>query len=225
MRRIISMLISAVYSLFAGTGFTLPKQDDYYFGNVDGEGAYFQPDISETDIQYKLLYDEVRGFTDSGAYCDITRRQTDRPTWVELSDKERGMTDLPGVFDPVYVPTDDESNYTVDVEAGNGSITYTIHVEAEVCAPATGTIVTSHYACNYGSEMTYSFSLSGSSDSYVVEITGAKCWYCCSHKEEPADGRYTATTTDSLRGKDMRTGDVLCISKEGTKIVVKRANV
>ena len=55
-----------------------------------------------------------------------------------------------------------------------------------------------------------------------MTISDAKCWYCCAGKKEPADGLYQATTSDSLKGKSMRAGDVLCVGNKGTTITIVR---
>ena len=103
--------------------------------------------------------------------------------------------------------------------------TFTINVaeDVNITAPAAGEINTSHYACDGGSTMEYLITWSDG-NVYTMTISGAKCWYCCAHKSVPEGESYTATTSDSLKGKAMRAGDVLCVGKEGTTISIVRTN-
>lgn len=101
-----------------------------------------------------------------------------------------------------------------------------------ICAPGEGTIETSHFACDFGSELLYRFN-AGTYDAPVwvnMSIKGAKCWYCCRDKNpedsnsgvhvDPDTGalRYTANSKDSLKGREMHTGDLLVVATKNTTV-------
>lgn len=215
MKRMLALLCAAVYSIFAGVGFVSPKADDFYFDPVTGEGAYFQVDVAATGENYRSLYSQVYGVSGSRAdVCDTTRRQDSREVWTPIKDAYPSYTS--GWNSSLYEPVEEGTSAS---QIQNG-ISYTIQEDGvNICAPAAGTINTSHYYCDYGSRMEYLMSFSDGS-TYTMTITGAKCWYCCANKAEPADGRYTATTSTSLKGNTMRAGDVLCIGKSGAVITI-----
>jgi hypothetical protein len=97
--------------------------------------------------------------------------------------------------------------------------------DANIYAPAAGKINTSHFACDYGHYMEYMVErVTGGEATVLMTIKNAKCWYCCRNKAAPEDGRYTATTKDSLKGQAMRTGDLLCVGQPGTTITLYRIN-
>lgn len=226
MKKLIALACAAVFAMFAGVEFVLPKDDEFYFNPATGTGDYFQVEIASSDVDYQSLYGQVHGFNWGGQeMCDTTQRQDSRDSWKSLGDDGAisaafGNAALSGLYEPVQ--TGDGA--TVETLA-SGGVKYTITTDGDVniCAPASGKINTSHYACNYGSYMEYIISLSDG-NTFVVTIEGAKCWYCCAGKSKPEDGRYTATTNDSLKGKAMRTGDVLCVGKSGTTIIITKAS-
>lgn len=216
MKRMVALFFAAIFSIFAGVEFVLPKDDNFIFADENGSSAYFLPEKSG-EVQYKSLYGQVFGVNGSGAeMCDTTPKPGDRPEWVELSTRVSDWS--AGIFDPVYVGDDSK----VEVTTSANTIKYVLSGEIEICAPASGTIETSHFSCDWGSKMTYTFSLVDG-NSYTMEIEGAKCWFCCAHKEPPENGRYTATTSDSMKGKAMRAGEVLCIGKEDTVVLITRS--
>lgn len=225
MERIVSLLVAAIYSAFSGIGFTLPKEDNFFF-NSDGANYYFQVEQNTSDVHYKSLYQQVHGFEWSDAeLCDTTRRQDDTrkgewPTVCEL-----GLADVDAWSDALNIYSPVAPSDKVEMSSEKNSITWKVKEDVtediNICAPAAGKINTSHYACNYGSHMEYVISQLNGTE-FVLTIDGAKCWYCCAGKKVPDDGRYSATTTDSLKGKSMSAGDVLCVAKAGTVITLER---
>lgn len=213
MKRMITLIITALFSVFAGVGFILPKEDDFYFNSKGNMEAYYQTSSADEDIQYKQLFQSVRGYqADQKEKCDTTRRQEPRPEWVEVSTHSKGFP--AGVWDPVYVK---EGSATVK---GSGStVTYTLEGPANVCAPVAGIINTSHYACDYGKYMEFVSTLADGTK-ITTTIKNARCWYCCMNKTPPADGRYTATTPTSMKGQSMRTGDILVAGQAGTTVTL-----
>lgn len=225
MKRLIALMCAAIFSMFAGIEFTLPKTDEFYFNPATGEGDYFQIDVAAADVDYRSLYGQVRGFSASGAeLCNTTQRQDTRERWDTLSTHagsvpaEWNVLGLAGIYDPVLVP----ENATVE-KTSNGYMKYTIVSDEDVniSAPAAGKINTSHFACNYGSYMEYVIELSDGGV-FTITIEDAKCWYCCANKKAPEDGRYIAATSNSLKGKSMRAGDILCVGKKGTTVTIAR---
>lgn len=213
MKRIITLIIAALFSMFSGIGFVLPKEDNFYFNPKAGMEAYYQTASSDEDIQYKQLFQNVKGYsTDKKDACDTTRRQEPRPEWVEVSTHNKVFP--AGVFDPVYVKDGD-----VDVKSNGSSITYTLNTAVNVCAPVAGKINTSIYACNYGKYMEFVSTLSDGK-TITTTINNARCWYCYMNVQPPADGRYTATTPTSLKGQPMRTGDILVAGQAGTTVTM-----
>ena len=212
MKQLVALLCTALFSVFAGVGVVLPKEDTFYFNPATGEADYFQ--VSEMgEVDYRGLYSSVRGF--SGAEveaCDTTPRQDTRDAWEEIP--------MGGIWQGLYSPIA-SGKFTSEKLSGRDGIRYTVNVSEDVniTAPAAGTISTSHFSCNYGSTMEYVIRLSDG-NVFTVTIDGAKCWFCCAKKTEPENGRYTAATNDSMQGKAMRAGDILCVGKEGTTVTI-----
>ena len=221
MRRILSLILAALSSMFSGVDFVMPKDDNFLFASSEHQ-TYYQVEKSASDVQYKNLYGQVRGFDWGEAeLCDTTRRQDDTRggKWPTVKDVAgEGWEDAQNIFAPVVV-TDQ-----IKADAKENEIVWEVNDTKEdinICAPAAGKIDTSHYACNYGSSMTYKINqLNGTT--FILKIEVAKCWYCCAKKKVPDDGRYTATTSDSMKGNTMSAGDVLCVAKNGTKITLTR---
>jgi len=155
--------------------------------------------------------------------CDPTPRQDTRDSWVEIPDVS-GLSGIGDIWRGLYSPVT-EGKYTATKMSTKDGATFTINVaeDVNITAPAAGEINTSHYACDGGSTMEYLITWSDG-NVYTMTISGAKCWYCCAHKSVPEGESYTATTSDSLKGKAMRAGDVLCVGKEGTTISIVRTN-
>ena len=184
MKQLVALLCAALFSVFAGVGVVLPKEDTFYFNPATGEADYFQ--VSEMgEVDYRGLYSSVRGI------------------WQ-------------GLYSPIA-----SGKFTSEKLSGRDGIRYTVNVSEDVniTAPAAGTINTSHFSCNYGSTMEYVIRLSDG-NVFTVTIDDAKCWFCCAKKTEPENGRYTAATNDSMQGKAMRAGDILCVGKEGTTVTI-----
>lgn len=218
MKHLISLLIAAVYSVFAGIGFTLPKEDDFV-QNAESP-AYYSP--AEGSEDYRSLYSSNRGFNTQGAEpCNTTPRLDDRVNWKKLSavimdwgEAESLKTVLGDFWSPVA------DGAWSSLTTSSGGVTFVLGQETNVCAPKAGTIQTSHFSCDYGHRM--DFSIQTVQGNFTMTITGAKCWYCCADKEEPEDGRYTAVTSDSLRDKELAEGYVLCVGKEGTIVTIMK---
>lgn len=200
MKRIFSLILAAFYSLFAGIGFNLPKDDNFYYNAKDP--TFYSPTIG--DVDYQSIYSSLYGASWSRAEsCDTTLYLDDpieRSTFGDLAGGDIGLASC-------YRPL---AKDTYEVVVSDKSITFTVTEEgARITAPLLGTINTSHFSCDYGATMEFLFSYNGVS--YVMRITDAKCWYCCASKQEPSDGRYTAVTGDSLKGKEVAAGYVLCV--------------
>lgn len=221
MHRVFALLVAAIASIFTGAGFALPKEDEFFF-NTEEDSFYYQVTESESDVHYKNLYDQVRGYEWGDAErCETTRRQDDTrqgewPTMAELAGE--GWSDAQNIFAPMLVS--DKVSLTCDKSKAVFTVADDAKDDINICAPAAGEINTSHFACNYGSHMEYVIKQTNGTN-FIVRIDGAKCWYCCAHKTVPTDGRYTATTKDSLKGKTMSAGDVLCVAKAGTTVTVE----
>jgi len=211
MKRIFALLAALLFSTFSGIEYAAPKDDLFSYG----DDFYFQVPKSEEEVQYRQLYQSVYGYTrDSVEKCDTTRRQESRTEWVNIKEH---ASDFPyGVWDPVYV---DGTKATVEVK-DSSHLTYTLHGEVHIFAPSPGRINTSHYSCDYGHFMEYVSTLTNGK-SYRMTIKDAKCWFCCAHKKTPEDGRYTATTSDSLKGYSMGVGDFLCVGQDGTTVTIE----
>lgn len=230
MRRILSLILAALSSMFSGVDFCVPREDNFLYSTNEVQ-TYYQVEQSTSDVQYKNLYGQVRGFDWGEAeLCDTTRRQDDTRNgeWPTIKDiAGSGWEDAQNIFAPIVT-----NDYITLEKSTKDKLVWKIGKDkskteeeslsdVNICAPAAGTIDTSHYACNYGSMMTYKIEqLNGTT--FLLKIEGAKCWYCCAKKKVPDDGRYTATTSDSMKGKTMSAGDVLCIGKEGTEITLSR---
>lgn len=212
MKRLIAMLTALLFSAFAGIAYVTPKYDDFYYG----DDAYFHVPNTEGsgDVMYKQLYQSVFGTTDNSVErCNTTRVTESRTEWAQVSSHNPNFNSL--LWDPLYA---DSSIVTV---AGDGDVvTYTLSAEANIFAPASGEIASSHYACDYGHKMDFKSVLSNG-EIYTTHIEGAKCWYCCAGKTPPEDGRYTATA-GTLKGQAMAAGEMLCVGKEGTVITITR---
>lgn len=222
MRRLIALLFAALFSVFAGVEYVLPKDDNFYMSSVEGDQPYFKVD-EDGEVLYKSLYRTARNVSLSEAeMCDTTPRQDTRDSWVEIPDVG-GLSGIGDIWQGLYSPVA-EGKYTATKMSSKDGVTFTVSVDEDVniTAPAAGKINTSHFACDGGSTMEFVITWSDG-NVYTMSITDAKCWYCCAHKEEPEDGRYTATTNDSLKGQAMSAGDVLCVGKNGTTITIVRA--
>ena len=208
MKRLIALLFAALFSVFAGVEYVLPKDDNFYMSSVEGDQPYFKVN-EDGEVLYKSLYRSARHTNlDAAEMCDPTPRLS-------------GIGDIwRGIYSPVA-----EGKYTATKMSTKDGATFTVNVaeDVNITAPAAGEINTSHYACDGGSTMEYLITWSDG-NVYTMTISGAKCWYCCAHKSVPEGESYTATTSDSLKGKAMRAGDVLCVGKEGTTISIVRTN-
>ncbi len=98
-----------------------------------------------------------------------------------------------------------------------------------ICAPAEGTINTSHYACDNGHTMQYQFEYVFPNNKHctvLMKIEDAYCWYCCRHKDPKGPGAtmvdgvpwFKANTGDSLKGKQMHAGQLLVMANKDTAI-------
>lgn len=231
-RKALALLLAAIFSIFAGIEIIKPKNDEFSV-NVSG-ATYYEP--VKDEVNYTLLYTEMFGSNDAAAEkCKTQPTHTERESWVQFSDA------YPNFYVPVY-----QADGTEFSEANPSSINFasehkfSFHMDGEpkvgedtefyICAPASGTIETSHYACDYGHRMTYTFTLNEVDSNgravvvpYVMTISGAKCWYCCKDKKVPDNFMYQANTQDTLQGKKMSAGDLLCVGHEGTTVVIGRA--
>lgn len=216
MKRLIALLCAAIFSIFAGIEFILPKDDNFYLDSSPGAAPYFK--VNEAgEVDYRSLYSSVKGFDYAGVeMCDTAQRQDTRDEWVELST-------VGAIWQGLYSPVA-EGKYTSETLTTKEGVKYTISVDEDVniTAPAAGEINTSHFANDYGSSMEFVIKWSDG-NVFTMTISDAKCWYCCAGKKEPEDGLYQATTSDSLKGKSMRAGDVLCVGNKGTTITIVRA--
>ena len=223
MKRLIALLFAALFSVFAGVEYVLPKDDNFYMSSVEGDQPYFKVN-EDGEVLYKSLYRSVRHTNlDAAEMCDPTPRQDTRDSWVEIPDVS-GLSGIGDIWRGLYSPVA-EGKYTATKMSTKDGATFTGNVaeDVNITAPAAGEINTSHYACDGGSTMEYLITWSDG-NVYTMTISDAKCWYCCAHKSVPEGESYTATTSDSLKGKAMRAGDVLCVGKEGTTISIVRTN-
>ena len=226
MRKLISLMCAAIVALFSGVEFVLPKDDLFTFNGVSDVGdSYFELDPASSEVSYAGLYAEVYGYeADEVEKCETTPKpDMERKTWdFIIPDDYKGETKLQRTFyDPVDVNAkNDDDSPKVEKELTDDGVKYTLHGELNISAPAYGEINTSHYACNYGKRMQYLIT-AYSENQYIMTIENAKCWYCCAHKTEPSDGRYTAATGSSLKGQRMDSGDILCVGQEGTTIDIR----
>lgn len=209
MKRLLNLAGAVVFSLFAGMGFVLPKLDAYF------PASYYQVSVNPEDENYHALYSSVyHSNADSEESCKTERRQGTRESWLTITEAHSLNWDA-NLYEPVAADA-------AEITVRGDTITYTLIGEVDICAPAAGTINTSHYACDYGSTMEYLITFRDGS-TYTLRISDAKCWYCCAHKAYPEGGKYTATTRESLCGQTMRVGDVLCVGKAGTTVSITRA--
>lgn len=217
MSKVITMCLAAVFSLFMGLGVIQPKEDSFHFGSEDTAAPYFLPAIQSADIQYKALYGELFGSsTEIAELCDTTAVFGDVGTYTEI-----GLR-MPSWSAAIYEPVDASDGDKVTITTvGTSSITYVLNETMDICAPARGTIQTSHFNCDYGSRMDFEIVLSDGF-SYLMEIRDAKCWYCCANKTAPDDGRYTATISDDLKGTTMQAGELLCVGDVGTTVKISQ---
>lgn len=226
MKRLFSIVVAALYSLFAGVGYVDPLPDEFYFRTDTAEAPYYQPDIVSGEKDWKGLYGSTYGTTTNPAEaCDPVPEQDTRDEWkllVEMSTRS-GAAFPYDWSSSLYFPIDLNVSYEVEFVDDYVIITLLGDEDVNITAPAAGYINTSHFACGYGKYMEYVISFSDGSI-YTVNIQNAKCWYCCAHKTPPEDGLYTATTTDSLKGKKMSVGDILCVGKAGTTITISFNN-
>lgn len=107
-----------------------------------------------------------------------------------------------------------------------------------ICAPEAGTILTSHYGCDYGHTMDYEFAKDG--NTYLMHIENARCWYCCRNKKATdandidADGcmwnestqqwYYQANTLDSLQGHQCTAACLLVLGTVNTQITFTKTS-
>ena len=230
MRKLFAILLAALFSVFAGVEIIVPKNDNFNL-SLDGEGIYYQPgkesDQSQPMLNYTYIYNVMYGGSNSNEpKCEINPTTMDRAEWPK-------DTQHLALFSPVYQKDGTEIEGVSFELNDNHAWSYT-HEGSEdfyICAPSSGYIATSHFACNYGSEMQYIFNVdeydektnTASVVTYQMTITGARCWYCCRNKPVPDDGKYVATTSDSLKDKPMGAGNLLCVGCKGTKVVITRA--
>ena len=217
MKRLLLTFLAALFTLFNGLDWVPPKVDTFTYNTEEFEAYYTPPE--EGDSDYTALWREMHPSSGSDVErCDIA-------PWV-VSNRTEWNPIAAGKLD-VYIPTTNKEDgtelaWTFDENSNVYSYEHTAESEIYIAAPASGKIMSSHFACDYGRSMEYIFAWAG--QQYALSITNAKCWYCCRNKKEPVGGRYTATTSESLQGKDMPAGALLCVGQQGTKIVIGKVS-
>ena len=217
MKRLVAGLLAALFTLFNGLDWIPPKVDSFTYDTEDFQAYYTPPE--EGDSDYTALWREMYPSQGTSVeYCNTA-------PWV-VSNRTEWST-LEDFGFAIFLPTSNREDgteipWTVDSE--NSACMYEAPSDSEtefyICAPATGTIATSHFACDYGRSMTFVFPYQG--DTYVLTVSGAKCWYCCRDKKEPESGLYTATTSNSLKGTTIPSGGLLCVGWGGTKVTIAK---
>ena len=59
MKRLIALLFAALFSVFAGVEYVLPKDDNFYMSSVEGDQPYFKVN-EDGEVLYKSLYRSAR---------------------------------------------------------------------------------------------------------------------------------------------------------------------
>lgn len=88
--------------------------------------------------------------------------------------------------------------------------------ESYIIMPYDGTLLTDS-TTNNGHSMEVLCTVG--SKTYKLKFTKMKCWYCDVGRTEPDNGKYVHTS-DNQKGKSFKAGNVLGLSKEGTKVIV-----
>lgn len=246
MKELLSIVMSVMFSVFSGLEIIAPKADAFLLNTPDAH-SYWSPG-SATTISDAELYRQQFKAIDERHPCETgntipTRTEADQDAggwssatphypcadikgnWIDSAE----MVDVGAScgFDgwssanelPTWASTPDTDwLWTCPENTG----------DMYIVAPVTGKLLSSHFACDYGQSLDFEFSytIPGQMEpsTYKMSIRNAKCWWCCRNKPVPSNGCYTAATDDSLKGREMPAGTLLCIGKPGTKVTISYVN-
>lgn len=243
MKKIIAALVAALVAIGAGLEYIGPKED-LFASNTDTGKSYWEPDRVDEGgdkAYFYNLYRSVFQVTDnSSPRCETkvvvpVRSGTDAYKWIEnelfwFLQEDKGADDgqttgavLPSTGGVVPMDGDriklDGAKYSLsDLGVSAGQHAY-------ITAPCYGTVISSHFACNYGQELKFQFEYNNAT--YVMTIENATCWWCCRNKGGSSyleAGSYSANTTDSLKGTQMASGALLCVGNSGTTVTFKKVS-
>lgn len=254
MKKLIAFLAAALFCIGAGVEYIKPKEDTFVLNTFDEDGrplsySYWSPN---KDVQAAAdIWRQQNGVSHAIAQCAIAPTTPKReggdgwasvePYWFAITTKEPAT-----YFTTLSYPGTNYKKVQFYAASGGADTTveFPLNVDVQVslsddkefyiCAPSRGTIETSHYDCDGGHRMVFRFALPDAT--YLMSIEGAKCWYCCKDKDPNKAGSgctlhedgtvtYTANTTDSLKGKTMLAGQLLCVGTATTTIkLVKEAS-
>ena len=236
----LALAAAALFCIGAQIQFTLPKEDSFALNTVENQ-FYWSPDQEAIDAA--TLYKLQNGVDRSIDVCDIANRTPTRyygdggalwastsPYWPCIA--KDGSKEIP-------LKCDENEGNEFQWNSGSGQnagklfLGRTIRVDGStddfyICAPTKGTIETSHYQCDGGHTMRFRYDYGGVT--YEMVIENAVCWYCCEGKDpkssrsgcEEVNGviMYKANTQNSLKGRVMEAGQLLCVANSNTTIVV-----
>lgn len=252
MKKLLALATATIFCIGAGIEFILPKEDTFAI-NTETDHFYWSPNKEALDAA--TLYRLQNGVDRSKDACKTENRTPSRYAGDGWADKSpywpfilKDGHELEITFASEY--KDNEGRDESGISLGFQSITgkHEAHAAAwycasglpepangeaspqfYICAPATGEIDTSHYACDGGHTMQFVYELEGVQ--YCMSIKNAVCWYCCEHKDpsNPKSGCdvidgvtvYKANTPDSLRGRTMTAGQLLCVGDLSTVVMVE----
>ena len=238
----LALAAAALFCIGAQIQFTLPKEDSFALNTVENQ-FYWSP--NQEAIDAATLYKLQNGIDRSIDVCDIANRTPTRyngeggALWAQTSPywpciAKDGSKEIPLKCDgtgDVKLVWNSGSQDPKDLTALYPG--YTIRVVGStddfyICAPNKGTIETSHYQCDGGHTMRFRYDYGGYT--YEMTISNAVCWYCCEGKDpkssrsgcEEVNGviMYKANTQNSLKGRVMEAGQLLCVANSNTTIVV-----
>lgn len=246
MKRLVSLLAALLFSITAGVEFINPKPDDFVLRVSKESSAYWSPgneDNTSPAALYRLQFGAKDDgtplcetapmipsrITSTGTGWSVTADTSDStqgpPWWFAITEGDSGCTNIAGAFT-------DKSYHEITGEEGAATSASWTPTDLEagkrfyICAPAAGTIETSHYSCDYGQTMNFKYEMPNGTK-VIMSVRNAVCWYCCRNKSaETSDTGveyFTANTKDSLKGKSMSAGALLMIGDVDTTISFTRA--
>lgn len=266
MKKLLATLAALIFCISAGVEFANPKADNFTLATEKGS-SYWSPGVGQGELSAADLYRMMYGRSDNTVpQCDTvlvlpSRQIGDDPIgweWIPKTDNgflyESASLYWPAIkCDDMKSPTtataavgrltdgEEEVHTLADVIRGEYvSVTYRFDSAEKfwITAPHTGTITTSHSACDFGQSMNFTFEVmtqDGAGRSQLVtiqmSIKNGMGWWCCRGKEptettsitgDLTRPMYTANTKSDLRGKTVGAGYLLIMADKETTVTFTR---
>lgn len=237
MKKLLAALIAALIAIGSGVEYIKPKED-LYAANTTTASSYWEPEVVDRDgdsAYFYSLYRSVFQVTDnSSPRCNTdtvvpVRSGQDAYKWIgndlfwfiqEDQGADNGGSSGQALKPPALSGTLSTGPFRCSDCIGDSGYCY-------ITTPCYGEIITSHFACDYGQELKFQFQYQGST--WIMHIKGAVCWWCCRDKRTSSGqyldkGTYSANTKESLKGKTMAAGALLCVGDSGTTITFTKVS-